>query len=94
MFRSRLYARRFDDAFAIAHRLLDMFPSSPPASANVGVAYVSRCQYDEGWQSCPSSMSSDLGAPAYPVLMLALAAHMRGDEVAADRFASRPVAGR
>ena len=92
LFKSRFYARRFDDAFAIVPQLLANLPNSRLVSANVGVAYISRGRYDEGMAILSRLEGSNLGAPAFSVPMLALAAYMRGDEEAAERFASRAVA--
>jgi tetratricopeptide (TPR) repeat protein len=94
MFRSRFYARRFDDAFAIIPQLLQYLPNSRLLSANVGVAYIARGRYDEGMAILSRLEEANLGAPAFSVPMLALAAHMRGDEETAERFASRPTAAR
>ena len=92
LFKSRFYARRFDDAFAVVPQLLANLPNSRLVSANVGVAYISRGSIRrEGWRSCPNSKSRTSAAPAFSVPMLALAAYMRGDEEAAERFASRAV---
>jgi hypothetical protein len=94
MFRSRFYAGRFDDAFAVAPQLLEILPSSRLLSANVGVAYISRGRYDEGMAILSRLDETNLGTPCFAVPMLALAAYMRGDEVEAERFASRPVVAR
>lgn len=94
LFKSRFYARRFDDAFAVVPQLLANLPNSRLVSANVGVAYISRARYDEGLAILSRLEESNLGAPAFSVPMLALAAYMRGDEETADRFASRGVAAR
>jgi predicted Zn-dependent protease len=94
LFRSRFYARRFDDAFAVVPQLLANLPNSRLVSANVGVAYISRARYDEGMAILSRLEESNLGAPAVSVPMLALAAYMRGDEETAERFASRGVAAR
>jgi hypothetical protein len=92
LFRSRFYARRFDDAFAVAPQLLANLPNARLVSANVGVAYISRARYDEGMAILSRLEESNLGAPAFSVPTLALAAYMRGDEATAERFASRAVA--
>jgi hypothetical protein len=94
LFRSRFYARRFDDAFAVVPQLLANLPNSRIVSANVGVAYISRARYDEGMAILSRLEESNLGAPEFSVPMLALAAYMRGDEETAERFASRAVAAR
>ena len=94
MFRSRFYAHRFDDAFAIVPQLLRYLPDSHLLSANLGVAYISRGRYGEGAAILSRLEDADLGAPAFSVPMLALAAYMRGDAETAERFASRATAAR
>lgn len=94
MFRSRFYAHRFDDAFIIVPQLLWYLPNSRLLSANVGVAYISRGRYDEGVAILSRLEDANLGAPAFSVPMLALAAYMRGDAETAERFASRATAAR
>jgi hypothetical protein len=94
LFRSRFYARRFDDAFAIVPQLLQALPNSRVLSANVGGAYIARGRYGEGVAILSRLEEANLGAPGFSVPMLALAAHMRGDEETAERFASRPTAPR
>jgi len=94
LFQSRFYALRFDDAFALAPRLLENIPNSRLLSATIGSAYVARGRYEEGVAILSPSEETTFGAPGFSVPMLALAAYMRGDEETAERFASRAVAAR
>ena len=94
LFRSRFYARRFDNAFGIAPQLLANIPNARLLAANVGEAYISRGRYDEGMAILPQLEMANLGAPPISVSMLALAAHMRGDEETAERFADQAAAAR
>lgn len=94
LFRSRFYARRFDDAFGVPPQLLANMPNSRLLAANLGVAYIARGRYDEGTAILSRFDEANLGAPPIFVPMLALAAHMRGDEETAERFASRATAAR
>jgi tetratricopeptide (TPR) repeat protein len=94
LFLSRFYSRRFDDAFGIAPQLLANTPNSRLLAANVGDAYIARGRYDEGMAILPQLEMANLGAPPISVSMLALAAHMRGDEETAERFAGQAAAAR
>jgi hypothetical protein len=89
LFLSRFAAERFDDAFGIAHKLLEEMPDSRLLAAMVGGSYLARGQYDEGMAILSPLEETFLGTPNFVLPMLALAAYMRGDEAAAERFASR-----
>ncbi len=94
MFKSRFYSRRFDDAFAVAPRLLRNLPNSRRLSAVVGIAYVARGRYDEGMAILSPLEETNVEVPVIAIPMLALAAYMRGDEETAERFARRATAAR
>ena len=94
LFVTRFYARHFENAFEIAHRLSEEFPNSRILAATVGMAYLSRGRYDEGVALLsrlegPNSEPPNLAIPA-----LAFAAYLRGDEATAGRFARLATAAR
>ena len=94
LFVTRFYARHFDDAFEIAHRLFEEFPNSRILAATVSMAYLSRGRYDEGVALLSRLEASNSEPPDLAVPALAFAAYLRDDEATAGRFARLATAAR
>ncbi len=94
LFLSQFAAERFDDAFGIAHELLEEVTDSRLPAAIIGAAHVARGRYDEGMALLSRLEDANMAMPNFAVPMLALAAYMRGDETTAERFARRAAAAR
>jgi hypothetical protein len=92
LFYARFADKRYDDAFAFAARMQDKGGAAALVRLRLGRAFVSRGRYAEGIAEL-EALETQLGAPQ-PVATayLALAALMRDDFAALERYEARPSA--
>ena len=66
LFLSRFAAERFDDAFGIAHELLEEVTDSRLPAAIIGAAHVARGRYDEGMALLSRLEDANMAMPTSP----------------------------
>lgn len=94
LFASRFAARRFDEAFELADRLLSDTSDSRLLSGVIAAGHIARGRYREGVAILAELENGPLGLPGFSIGPFALASYMQGDTAKAEQLVARSDAER